>query len=111
MSDERTGKALMKAVAEAVGWEWQGTAIVPWASDEKTRGIRGRGHFHSDGPISWDDAMAACEAAGIKHLIINWSSKSTQIVYEWSNEAWVKVKGTSPESLCRALLAAIEARK
>jgi hypothetical protein len=111
--DQLTGVELRKAVAEAVGWEWiqpHGFEGYAWIRDTDETHLFSR-------KISWDDAIAACEAAGIKgnddfQILI----QPTRILIEYLDprHSWQELSyavGSTPESLCHALLKALAAKK
>lgn len=103
--DQLTGLELRKAVAEAVGWEWCG-GRVPCAYQRAEDMYSEQVRFL--GGISWDDAIAACEEAGVTH--VNLVAEEDVVRVLFSGYVPVTQGPRNPESLCRALLKALEAK-
>lgn len=130
MNDELSGVELRRKVAEAVGWTWydymdegdQSFAVQP----DELRTVRlqhGPGELCS--PISYNDAIAACEASGM--LDFDWGPpnavkrglslcKSRQDgtfhaeINNGCELGWVADNSDGPTAILRALLKALEAK-
>lgn len=89
--------ALRKAVAEAVGWEIRGGGNQEeWICDKHAHQER----FDMNRGLTWRDAIAACERAGMKINLVAQIEELRERYYEVS----------TPDEACRALLKAVAAR-
>lgn len=109
--DQLTGVELRKAVAEAVGWPYDGA--------DQT-------NFHVTPELSWNDALAACEAAGmldfdwdapneIKHGINIVKSRQDGSYHAEIDDGCSTLGAADaddgPTVVCRALLKALAAKE
>lgn len=119
---------LRKAVAAAVGWEWYdyraggGSAFAVESTPARTvrfdSGLWCEDQDENIRVMSFDDAIAACEAAGMigenARVVIGGGRCQIQSIHRNSPfHDWViksRSDGATPTSLCRALLKALEAK-
>ena len=107
-TEQLSGLALRRAVAEAVGWEW------------KDKGNSGYALRHSkklEKPVAaypdwcWNDAMLVAHALREQGIVVKISVQLVEDLPELERRLIEDVRSeTKPDDLCRALLATLEAR-
>lgn len=107
--DDLTGVELRRAVAEAVGWEWHDD---PWGGEVYT-GEERTSWTQWLPDRNWNHAIKACEAAGICRIETNYVRSHIRVEIRatpFDGYFIGDADGHSSESLCRALLNALEAK-
>lgn len=108
-TDQLTGVELRRRVAEAAGWNWEthgGGIGAAW--NPALRLV----YMHSWLPITWEHAMAAADAAGLRRgHVWNVYENCIHIRNLSEKKLAVMVDGFGPEELCRAIVKFVELRK
>lgn len=107
--DKSENLELRQKLAKAAGWSWQthanGLEVESgYAYDGKQMRLV---DLNFRGRLSWDDVMAVAEAVVVRKIEINTSPGLCSVLAN----GYFLGEGRSPDSLARAIIAALEARK
>lgn len=98
--NQLAGLELRKAVAEAVGWEWMVDTWMTYAWQPAGDSTLAQKRFLSTLKLSWDDAIAACEAADLIGTDCRMLIDNSIWIQKWKGypKCWVTI-AVCPENL------------